>query len=167
MPTEEIVCSFMGHRVVPQEEAIARQVRDWIALLAKTERPLRFLNGGMGNFDRICADEVAKYRQDHPQFSIQQWLVLPFRNYKPSPNLFLKPYDKVILPASVESLQAHYAIQARNRWMMEQADYVLAYWVRNRGGAYQALRYALSNPKTVVVQIGGMEEEHLGRSENP
>ena len=51
--------------------------------------------------------------------------------------------------------------------MMEQADYVLAYWVRNRGGAYQALRYALGNPKTVVVQIGGMEEEHLGRSENP
>ena len=41
MPTEEIVCSFMGHRVVSQEEAIARQVRDWIALLAKTERPLR------------------------------------------------------------------------------------------------------------------------------
>lgn len=46
----------------------------------------------------------------------------------------------------------HYkaAIQKRNRWMVDQSDFVLSGIYRDFGGAYQTIRYAKRIGKTVI-----------------
>ena len=49
----------------------------------------------------------------------------------------------------IEDKPKKYAITYRNRYMMEQADFVIAYVSHNFGGAYAAYRHAKRRGKTV------------------
>lgn len=51
-------------------------------------------------------------------------------------------YDEILMPEGLE--YAHYkaAISKRNRWMVDQADCLVSYIIRQYGGAYQTYRYA-------------------------
>ena len=46
----------------------------------------------------------------------------------------------------------HYkaAIKKRNRWMVDQADKILAYVYRDFGGAFDTIKYALRTGKPVL-----------------
>lgn len=60
-----------------------------------------------------------------------------------------KYYDNIIIPESVDGVYHKYAITAKNRWMVERSDLVLAY-VHHRGGAYSAVKYAERLNKKVI-----------------
>lgn len=47
-----------------------------------------------------------------------------------------------IFPEGLELVPRRFAITHRNRWMVDQADYVVAYVDHNYGGAAQTLKYA-------------------------
>ena len=57
-------------------------------------------------------------------------------------------YDSIIYP-EIENKPRKFAIFYRNRYMVEKADYVVAYVEHSWGGAYQAYKYAKGKGKSV------------------
>ncbi len=155
---DKIVCCFIGHRMIPESEPVMEQVENWIQLLLAMEKPLRFLNGGMGYFDKICCDTVAKYKKLYPQREIEHWLVIPYMtsNLQADKKNLQGIYDKIIQPTFPEGMPRQTALPARNHWMVDQSDYALAYVTHPSGGAYQTFSYALQRPHISVVQIGSL-----------
>ena len=60
-----------------------------------------------------------------------------------------KTYDFILYP-EIETKPKRYAITYRNRYMIEKADFVIAYVMHAYGGAYKAYEYAVKRKKEVL-----------------
>lgn len=155
-----VVCTFIGHRSLEDPETITRQIDQWVTLLAASQKPLRFLNGGMGNFDQLCSQAVDRLKQSHPELSIEHWLVIPYITgaFRQDEKNLRKIYDKIITPTCLKDLPNQHALPVRNQWMINQSDYALAYITHPSGGAWQTFQFALQQPHISVVQIGAFQK---------
>lgn len=59
-------------------------------------------------------------------------------------------YDEIIIPEELCTVHYKAAIQKRNRWMVDRADYLTAYLFRDFGGAYEAVKYAKRQGKSKI-----------------
>ena len=59
-------------------------------------------------------------------------------------------YDEIILPAELINVHYKAAIPLRNRWMVNQSDFVIAYVSRRFGGAYTTYQYAQKLGKPII-----------------
>ena len=143
MPNQEFVCTFTGHRQV-FESKIEEKIKNTLESLVEMGSRLVFLNGGMGQFDALCASAVRSLKKRHPEKEIQLCLVIPYLSDKinAEKSYLQAVYDEILMPEGLE--YAHYkaAISKRNRWMVDQADCLVSYIIRQYGGAYQTSRYA-------------------------
>ena len=57
-------------------------------------------------------------------------------------------YDSTVYP-EIEDKPLKFAISYRNKWMVQKADYVIAFIERSFGGAYQTYKYAKSMGKKI------------------
>ena len=55
-----------------------------------------------------------------------------------------------VLPEGIEKVHPRYAIVWRNRWMVQQSDYVVTYITHSWGGAAQFADMAKKRGKTVI-----------------
>lgn len=62
-------------------------------------------------------------------------------------------FDSTLYP-SIERTPRHFAIVKRNEWMINNADFLIAYVVYNWGGAYKTFEYAKRKKHTSVINIG-------------
>lgn len=138
-------CSAFGHR-----ETYARIKEPLTAILEQliTEQDVScFYTGGMGEFDGIFSSAVRILKRTHPQ--VRLFLVLPYytANINKERAFFESEYDGLVLPSALDGLHYKSAIKARNRWMIEQSDYIITCVYKSRGGAYDAMRYAAAKNK--------------------
>ena len=68
-------------------------------------------------------------------------------------------YDSIVIPESVYGAHPKSAITLKNRWMIEQADIVIAYITHTYGGAYATYRYAMQKKKEVF-NLGSFEDSN-------
>lgn len=135
--------TFCGH----SEVFHPKEVRAW---LYETVEQLigqgadMFLLGGYGAFDRIAASVVWDLKQKYPH--VQSVLVKPYL----AREMDESQYDWTVYPA-LETIPPRYAISHRNRYMVEEADLVIAYVLHGWGGAAQTLEYAKQKRKTIVL----------------
>ena len=59
-----------------------------------------------------------------------------------------KEYDVIVFPP-IENVPPKFAISARNKWMVEQSDAVVAFVNHDWGGAYATYRHAQRRSKEV------------------
>ena len=133
--------SFCGHKEILQDY-IKEQ------LLVETEKLIlsgarKFLLGGYGSFDYLAATTLKSLKTQYTH--IESVIVLPYINKKHAEDL----YDYSIYPP-IETVLPRFAITARNKWMVDNSDVVVAY-VRHSGGAEQSLKYAQRKSKTIVL----------------
>ena len=151
MPNQEFVCTFAGHRQV-FESKIEEKIRNALESLVEMGSRLVFLNGGMGQFDALCASAVRSLKKRHPEKEIQLCLVIPYLSDKinAEKSYLQAVYDEILMPEGLE--YAHYkaAISKRNRWMVDQADCLVSYIIRQYGGAYQTYRYAQRKSISII-----------------
>lgn len=62
---------------------------------------------------------------------------------------FKSEYDEIIYP-ELEHVPLKFAINKRNEWMIDHADFVFTYVVSYFGGAYNALAYAKKQSKPYI-----------------
>lgn len=141
------ICCFSGHRLVLDgnvKERVKKKVEELVC-----EGFTEFYSGGMGEFDGICENAVRRIKQKDKKIKLR--LILPYM--KASVNrdreYYENSYDEIIIPDMGE---IHYkrAVTVRNRWIAERADIVLAYVIRDFGGAYDMCRYAEKIGKRVI-----------------
>ena len=104
--------------------------------------------GGYGNFDAFALRCARIYQHTHPNVSL---VYSPYMVTDRKGNTGAdkgEGYDQILYPP-LENVPPRYAIVHRNRYMVEQADLVIAYITRSRGGAYQAYQYAKRKDKTI------------------
>lgn len=129
--------SFIGHREVEHFREVEEQLERIVVELIKTKEYVEFYVGRNGEFDLMVASVIKRSQRDYGYANSSLILVIPY----PIANLedMEKYYDEVMYP--VELYKVHYkaAITKRNEWMVDHSDLLIAYVVRDMGGAYDCL----------------------------
>ena len=136
-----MIVTFCGHRQVENEDQVRQWLENAVDGLIREGADVFYL-GGYGGFDRMALSVVNKAKEAHP--GLKSILVLPYLNS----SMDLDAYDGSIYPP-LEKVPRRYAISRRNRWMVDQADVVIAYVIHEWGGAATTLRYAEAKKKTI------------------
>lgn len=142
------ICTFLGHRDTP--ETVAPILSQFIEKLIIEEHIEDFYFGGYGNFDCIAANTVHKLKQQYP--NIRLYLIQAYLQTHKS--ISIDFYDGSIFPEGLEIIPKRFAISYRNRWMVQQADFIIGFIQRTSGGAYTAYHYAVHFGKRNVNLAG-------------
>lgn len=138
-------CCAFGHRNL--HSYIEDEIEKIIEKLIIEENVKTFMVCGWGKFDVMFSSAVwsAKKKYD----DIELILVLPYFSNKLNTNKEFaeRTYDRIIIPEEVEGVHYKRAITVRNKWLIDNSDYVLTCVYREFGGAYDAMKYAEKNGK--------------------
>ena len=134
--------AFCGHAQISQSEKIEKWLYDVTQKLIE-QGATTFYLGGYGAFDSLAASVLRMQKKQHPQ--IELILVLAYLNTGKDTS----GYDSTVYPP-LETVPRRFAISHRNRWMVESADVVVAYVLRDWGGAAATLRCARKKKKQII-----------------
>ena len=136
-----MVCTFFGHRDAPED--IRETLFQVIMGLIEKGGVSTFYFGNQGRFDVIVAGELKKIKKLYPH--IDCVCVLAYL-----PTQRIESDYETILPDGIEFVPKKFAITYRNRWMVNQSDYVVGYAIRSIGGATKFMNYAKRIGKNVI-----------------
>lgn len=134
--------TFCGHKEVYDAEAVEKWLQQVCSDLINQGAD-EFLCGGYGRFDYMCVSVLRKLKQQHP--NIRLVLVLPYLNS----TILTDRYDETVYPP-LESVPKRFAISKRNEWMVLESDVIVAYVIRDFGGAAKTLQYAKRKKKRII-----------------
>ncbi len=136
-----MIITFCGHGDFQETEAYKNRV---LAFLEETvgKEPVDMYLGGYGGFDSFAYGCCRQFKETHPAASLV--FVTPYMHGEQRE----MGYDSILFPA-LEHVPSKFAISARNKYMMEKADWVIAYVSHTWGGAYAAYKHALKKGKRI------------------
>ena len=141
-----MIISFCGHKNFSSTEELENKIQLLLEKLVG-EKTVTFYLGGYGNFDAFACSCAKRYQQSHSEAILA--FVTPYRNEEyQKTRVFKKEYDIVIFPP-IENVPPKFAIFARNKWMVEQADIVIASVDHDWGGAYATYLHAKRKNKVI------------------
>lgn len=142
------ICTFCGHRQV--KESVRASLAEAVETLIVNRNVHSFYVGSNGAFDRMTLGVLKEMKAKYPH--IRYYVVLAYMPGRKEEYPFESHVD-TIYPEGLESVPRKYAIVHRNRWMVEQSDYLVAYVVHGSGGAAQTLRYAQSKGSVRIMSL--------------
>lgn len=138
-------CTFFGHRNCP--ETIHDALHNAIEYLIQNRGVRLFYVGNQGNFDSLVLKELRNLQNKYT--FIQFRIVLAYIPVEKSA-IKLEMDDYTIVPPGIENVPRRFAICYRNKWMIQQSQYVISYVVHTSGGAAQFTALAERQGKTVI-----------------
>ena len=141
-----MVITFCGHSQYTETKEDEQKI---ISFLTETvgDRPAELFLGGYGSFDEFARKCGRIYQKTHPD--VKLIFVTPYIYADLQKDL----YDAIIYP-ELEKVPPKFAISRRNKWMVEQADYVIAHINHAWGGAYQTYKHAKRKNKRLLNLTG-------------
>lgn len=133
------VCTFFGHRDCP--DTIKPQLREVLMDLIANHGVTMFYVGHQGRFDAIVRGVLGQLQKDDPRIS---YAVVLSRLPR------IADGDNTMVPEGIESVHPRYRISWRNKWMIRQSDFVVAYVTHGWGGAAQFVKSAAGQGKRVI-----------------
>ena len=145
------VCTFAGHREV-FSSTVESEIDKALIEIIEADKECVFYSGGMGDFDKKCESAVRGMKRKYPERSIRLVRVLPYLTHEINRDkeYFESYYDDIVVPMELMGVHYKAAIKKRNRWMVDQADRILAYIYRDFGGAFDTIKYAYRMGKPVL-----------------
>jgi len=142
-----MICTFFGHRDTPTDirPELERTIRELIEQAGVT----MFYVGHQGTFDAMAGSLLAQLQEEYAQ--MEYAIVLPYlyTSEDQLPYLVQRGAPSVF-PEGLEHVPPRFAIARRNRWMVEQADIVVAYVRYTWGGAHQFRELARKKGKRIM-----------------
>ena len=143
-----MIITFCGHaefsKTTEYEQKILAFLQEKVG-----DKPADMYLGGYGGFDSFAYECCKKYKLTHPQISLV--LVTPYLTVDYQQKYLRtqeKRYDE-ILYLGIEDKPKRYAILYRNRYMVEKADFIIAYVSHSWGGAYTTYKHAIRKGKSI------------------
>lgn len=134
-----MVCVFFGHRDTCTD--LSQKLISILQELIEHKQVKQFYVGNQGFFDQQVLEVLKTLQNQYPHISYAIVLAyLPTEN-RAEPTLY---------PEGLESVPRRFAIDRRNRWMIEQADYVVTHVHHDFGGAAKFKHLAERRGKTVI-----------------
>ncbi len=140
-----MIVAFCGHSTYTQHADDDEKILDILENKAHDEC-VEFYLGEYGFFDNFAYECAKKFQRAHPQSKLI--FVTPYPLNEKNSQDKKDRFDLIVYPA-LESVPPRYAIVYRNRWMVEQADLIIAYITHAYGGAYTMYRHALRKKKEI------------------
>jgi uncharacterized phage-like protein YoqJ len=143
-----MIVTFCGHS---QYTGSVEDEQKIISLLTKIigDSHAELYLGGYGSFDAFALKCGKKYQEKHPRtrlIFVTPYITIDYQ--KNHLNYQKELYDDILYP-NLEKVPLKFAISYRNRWMIEQADHVVAYIDHDFGGAYQTYKHAKRKKKPI------------------
>ena len=137
-----MTCCFFGHRDAP--DSIAPQLEKMLRQIIEHEGVTRFLVGCQGNFDRMVARILSHLQTEYSH--IRCYIVLC---YIPEKSNITYPLE-TLYPEVLANIPKRFAIDKRNRWMLNQSDMVIAYVCSSAGCSARYLSIAEKRQKCCI-----------------
>ena len=145
-----MIVTFCGHSTFCKTTELEEQLLSILQSLVGNT-PCDFFLGGYGSFDGFARECCRKFQAEHPNVSLVY--VTPYMEIdKFTQDL----YDDSTYPP-LESVPRKFAISHRNKWMVENADLVIAYVNHSSGGAYTTYQHA-KRKKKEIVNLGKLDK---------
>jgi len=135
-------CTFFGHRNCPR--AIDDRLIAVLENLITQHKVDMFYVGNHGGFDSAVHRALIQMHVKYPHIDYAIVLV-----YMPTQQTSLD-MSHTLFPEEIAMAHPRFAISKRNDWMLQQANYVIAYITHQSGGAAQFVRKAYRQNKTVI-----------------
>ncbi len=120
------VCVFFGNKDAP--ESVKPLLHNTLVNLIENEGVDKFLTGKQGNFDSYVIWELKSLSEIYPEIKYTVMLAyMPFNDDK-------SDYSNTEYPAELAAVPKRFAIDKRNRLMINRADIAVTY-VSHIGGA--------------------------------
>ena len=142
------VVSLFGHREIDDLRQLEERLAPIVRELLTEGRFISFLIGRHGDFDEYAASIIKRIQKDTGKENSEMILVLPYA--VADMTYYEAYYDSIIIPDDLHGLHPKNTIFAKNKWMVEQSDLVLAYVTHPKGGAYKAMKYAEGLNKKII-----------------
>lgn len=142
-----MVVTFCGHSQCLLNSEEIKELEKCLTEIIMQEPRCTFYLGGYGNFDRICFEVLTKLKQRYK--TVQRVFVTPYISNYYKLKAFSKTYDEIIYPP-IENTPLKFAIDKRNRWMIENSDLLICYIAYSFGGAYKTYKYAIHKKLKIV-----------------
>ncbi len=139
-----MTCTFFGHRNTPRE--VALKLNEILVDLIEKMGVANFLVGNQGDFDKMVRRQLLELKEIYP---IKLEIVLAYLPNEKNVNSEEKEID-TIFPEGIEKVPRKFAINYRNKWMIEQSDYVVTYVKHTIGGAAEFKEYSEKKNKKVI-----------------
>ena len=130
-----MVCTFFGHKdcygldAQSLRSAIEKLIQDGVDT---------FYVGNQGHFDSMVLGCLTQIENDYPHISYAVVLA-----YLPT---YTQDYDTYqghsVFPEGLETVHPKFAIEKRNKWLIDHADYCICCINHTWGGAYKFARQA-------------------------
>ena len=134
-------CTFFGHRDCP--ESVKPVLYSAIEKLITDQQVDTFYLGNQGQFDAYAHSTLVKLQKIYPFIRFSTVLA-----YFPSPTSVHT--DDTMFPEGLECVHPRYAIDRRNKWMIDHSDFIICYITHNWGGAARYVNYARHQGKQII-----------------
>ena len=131
--------SMIGHRIV-EDFDIEEKLYDLFCDMLRTKEYVEFYLGRNGDFDIMAASVIKRLQKNFRDDNSVMILVLPYpvKDYED----YEKYYDEIVIPKELYGVHPKAAITERNRWMVTNADVLVAYIRNESGGTAACVRMA-------------------------
>ena len=140
-----MTCCFFGHKDAPS--SVYEKLEGAIEKAIIESGVTSFLVGNQGQFDGMALSALRKLKTKYPHINYNVVLA-----YMPADKDICNPYEygETMLPEGIESIHPRYAISWRNKWMLNEANIVVAYVTHSWGGASKYVEMAAKRGKNVI-----------------
>ena len=144
--------AFFGHRYVDNIIKVEYLLEKLIRKLIDENEYVDFLVGRNGDFDQCVSSSVLRVRKNHRNDNSALVLVLPYptAEYLNNEESFHEYYTDVEISHAASVAHPKSAIQIRNRELVDRANLIICCIEHEKGGAWQTVKYAKKQGKTVI-----------------
>lgn len=150
-------CFFTGHRIIPIKvrEPLRNRVAETCINLIENCGVTDFISGGALGFDTLAAMVILDLKKRYPNIKLHLYLPCTDQSAK------WKAYDKEIWD-SIKLMADNYkfisdmpyvagCMQLRNKAMVSDSAYGIAYCTRSFGGTVSTIKYAQEKGRSVTI----------------
>lgn len=150
--------ALFGSRRIENNLSLRNDLKILLRFWFSKKSHLQFYIGRNGDFDILAASIVQQLKKEYAHVLCDLILVLPYT--VKDIEYYAEYYDQIIIPDELFGMHYKRVITERNKWMVEQADFVVVYTASENGGAHRALEYAkkLDRPYFELLTIGNRDD---------
>ena len=145
--SSKMIVTFCGHRNFVRTAELEEKL-DRILLKLIKEHNVTFYLGGYGDFDMYVLEHLKNLKE---KMNFETAFITPYITESYQKNRLEEitgDYDLIIYPP-IEKAPLKFAIEYRNKWMIEESDIVIAYVKHSGGGAAKSLKHAVRRKKRI------------------
>lgn len=140
--------AFFGHRDFSDDIKFWKILFEIVENILKTHVFVEFYVGRNGEFDIFSASVIKSVQKKLGKENSNITLILPYQTSHIED--YEKYYDSIIIPEHIADVHPKNAINKRNQWIVERADFLIFYVTREKGGAYNAMKLAENFRKELI-----------------